>query len=552
MLLAFRFTASGVVPIPSLHRPALINFWMNSGSWTNDANGAALERSVLMRPAFSDHPVFVRSLNSSIPQMGAPNITNGAYQNFLRTGPWDVDNDGDGQPDSIWVDLGLPARTDRQGRMVKPMFAILCIDMDGKPNINAWGNLNNPGNASPVRQRTIIQVPQAFRSRVPTLSGFPSQGAIASLSNANLSVGSGLSPADASLSADMTALTSTPNDYVIFSEAEFLKLAKGVNSAGGRRLDGRYGEGFALASSGVPLAGRTGFDDNEPAEPQRTTAGATVDLFKGNAFTMPQYGGPMDFKGFGNVVLDFRGQPIYTWNDRVGGNFSGFDTNNNGTLEPAEVAAMLVNEPTQMNLNKASLTGPAHYTAATGGETASDNPFSVDELEWILRPFDVDTSSGSPRISLLCPNFSVDLTRRRDVTTESWHTPTVHFTPTPEIRQGLVRYANASGFGATDARRPRSVDVTIMDMIRGKLKAVNPAATNAQVDTMLNNMISHGIVAPELIMGLPLDINRPFGNSFDDDGNGVVDDEASEVLFNSTVVGNIPIAPKYGRQARQS
>jgi hypothetical protein len=32
------------------------------------------------------------------------------------TGPWDVDNDGDGIRDSVWADLGFPVQTARDGR----------------------------------------------------------------------------------------------------------------------------------------------------------------------------------------------------------------------------------------------------------------------------------------------------------------------------------------------------------------------------------------------------------------------------------------------------
>ena len=54
-------------------------------------------------------------------------------------GPWDVDNDGDGLPDSVWVDLGARVQTMRDGRQVKPLFAIFCIDLDGRINLNAHG-----------------------------------------------------------------------------------------------------------------------------------------------------------------------------------------------------------------------------------------------------------------------------------------------------------------------------------------------------------------------------------------------------------------------------
>ena len=36
-------------------------------------------------------------------------------------GQWDVDSNGDGVPDSIWVDLGMPVRTMADGRMYKPL-----------------------------------------------------------------------------------------------------------------------------------------------------------------------------------------------------------------------------------------------------------------------------------------------------------------------------------------------------------------------------------------------------------------------------------------------
>ena len=56
-------------------------------------------------------------------------------------GPWDVDNDSDGVPDSIWIDAGLPVKTTRDGRPYKPLVAILCTDLDGRLNLNAHSNV---------------------------------------------------------------------------------------------------------------------------------------------------------------------------------------------------------------------------------------------------------------------------------------------------------------------------------------------------------------------------------------------------------------------------
>ena len=44
-------------------------------------------------------------------------------------------------PESIWVDVGLPVRTAPDGRTYKPLVAILCLDLDGRLNVNAHGNI---------------------------------------------------------------------------------------------------------------------------------------------------------------------------------------------------------------------------------------------------------------------------------------------------------------------------------------------------------------------------------------------------------------------------
>ena len=58
---------------------------------------------------------------------------------------WDVDNDGDGVPDSVWVDLGMPVRSTADGHLYKPLFAMLCVDLDGRLNLNAHGCLAQTG-----------------------------------------------------------------------------------------------------------------------------------------------------------------------------------------------------------------------------------------------------------------------------------------------------------------------------------------------------------------------------------------------------------------------
>ena len=52
-----------------------------------------------------------------------------------------VDTDGDGIDDSIWIDIGLPVQTDIDGRRYKPLVAYQVVDMDGKLNVNALSSL---------------------------------------------------------------------------------------------------------------------------------------------------------------------------------------------------------------------------------------------------------------------------------------------------------------------------------------------------------------------------------------------------------------------------
>ena len=54
---------------------------------------------------------------------------------------FDVDNDADGITDSVWLDLGYPARPDASGRLSKPLFAFLVIGLNGRIPLNTAGNL---------------------------------------------------------------------------------------------------------------------------------------------------------------------------------------------------------------------------------------------------------------------------------------------------------------------------------------------------------------------------------------------------------------------------
>src|SRR5271166_3995828 len=125
-------SADGQVIIPSFHRPAAIridpaNGYYDWGGPTNTTPAWADSASRILRPRQADghdaatFPDLVPGPNGQI--------------------TYDVDNDGDGQTDSVWVDLGYPARRNAQGQLYKPLFAFMVIGLNGRIPLNTAGNL---------------------------------------------------------------------------------------------------------------------------------------------------------------------------------------------------------------------------------------------------------------------------------------------------------------------------------------------------------------------------------------------------------------------------
>ena len=101
-------SADGSVIIPSFHRPAAIridtaNGYYDWGGPSNKTPTWADSASRILRPRAADgHDA------SAFPDLVPDSTTNKIT--------YDVDNDGDGVTDSVWVDLGYPARRNAQGR----------------------------------------------------------------------------------------------------------------------------------------------------------------------------------------------------------------------------------------------------------------------------------------------------------------------------------------------------------------------------------------------------------------------------------------------------
>lgn len=147
---------------PSFHRPALFDTLANggylsiydqaydAGGKSETARGAlltALLRKLTPRPLPLDHWNFdggndrLRYNNPENPVYNrVEGLANALATNAPAANPYDVDADGDGVREAIWIPSGLPVRVDENGTPYATMFAYTILDLDGRVNVNTAGN----------------------------------------------------------------------------------------------------------------------------------------------------------------------------------------------------------------------------------------------------------------------------------------------------------------------------------------------------------------------------------------------------------------------------
>lgn len=428
------------VPIPSLHRPALLRYW----NWSSLS--AADKRKLSLRPLDDFHPNFDGGNPSYYP------VWDGIWVDDDSDGicdyRWDVDNDGDGVEDSIWVDLGMPVRSMPDGRRYKPLFAILCVDLDGRLNLNAHGSL--------------AQTRTDYYGAVPA-SEIPGGRQLAGGGNPNLPRSQGYGPADVNLLPLFHELTLSDG------LAAYLQLLTGTTSA--PVLPGRYG------ANDVPGANLNDYLSFNSDYLYRQNYGGTE---------LTTFGSPPDLDGDGFLGLDMGGSPLFSYT--AGGNY--------GMGENQEY----VNEPYELDLTRHK---------GDGGAGSEDAPFSVAELERILRPYDIDTAQLPERLLQLFQYGTFDATDRRcEMTTESWDVPC------PATPRRLDNHTY------TTTGSPRYGKRTLVELLASRLHDENGGTWTAEETAAALQQL----VPSEVLAGLRMDVNRPFGNGVDDDSNGVVDE----------------------------
>ena len=400
----------------------------------------------------------------------------------------DVDSDADGVSDSRFIDIGLAPFPDSDGKLIYPKAAILVTDLDGRLNLNVHGSAVD----GDLLDAGVEMYPDVV-------------SVVGSVKQYQLPRGSGVGPAEVSLARSLL-MKASPSGSVeqtlvddgltVFSGREQDEDTKG-DSLSGREVprvhgvQGRYGEtvkdsnaGNTAYLSAAPRPGERGINDNGNGDqaPDQWRAGLkSVDLGGGKTtyeaddyFSNPgRFGSPFDYKSRLRIWADpATGQPVFYkpyWDGLV--------TNTTYHNE-------LIDDPYEVNLGASA----SRLGVANDLNNITDNLFSANDLEGVLRYFDSDSMRLNRRLATLLGTQAAS--SRLTVTTDSWDTPAVVGTAWGDVVAPYLATIST----ATPSTRPNARD-RIQDLF-----------------------------APELLMGLKIDINRPFHDHPEDQNrNGILD-----------------------------
>ena len=91
-------------------------------------------------PAGMNNSFFAQYPTSGMSQ-GVWDLTTNPAMGYTPLYAWDVDNDGDGVKEGIWMDLDFPVQQSIDGTYFTAMFSFTVIDADGLVNLNTAGNI---------------------------------------------------------------------------------------------------------------------------------------------------------------------------------------------------------------------------------------------------------------------------------------------------------------------------------------------------------------------------------------------------------------------------
>jgi hypothetical protein len=172
------FGALSQLPTPSFHRPELINYLSALYGNPTSMTPAQVRQLIDLLEFAMARPLAINITGPSLPAPPPPRLVRNpyftgrppnasgqvptlelnldnwgqapayleekklqAYVQQLINGEWDVDNDGDGVNESVWIDPNLPLVPAPDGRMLKVLVAPMIVDLDNRLNLNTAGDL---------------------------------------------------------------------------------------------------------------------------------------------------------------------------------------------------------------------------------------------------------------------------------------------------------------------------------------------------------------------------------------------------------------------------
>ena len=425
---------------PSFHRPYLLSYLDRTAGDTGAASFATA------RPSTSHHPAFTGSNPQFDPVKG----------------PWDVDANGDGIPDSIWIDAGLAPVSGPDGRLYKPLVATHVVDLDGRININTVGSLE---------REKISMYPGMQRLEAPG-AVVPVSGAMLPITPADRSAfGTGYGAAE--INSGLTPLEATNllrSRYAGHRKDDEQKTAESA-------FDPDTGDWFTAAEQPLLQYRETAVPGLGPGGGRRATNFSDDDLTHGSK--PPPYvpdnfgdvgrtsidtgfGSPPDPHGRMIPYLDALGHIVWAGGDSA-------DRYDN------------VDDPYEINL----LSKDQH-----------DNAYDLSDLEALQR-FDLPDVAVRSRAVQRVLAGGVEPTSLQDYTTHSFSIPTP-----PTLAPGEFR-----GFGRSRARSAGGLRRSMREVFAAHIMRVHSESSRS-ITFEEAFAQAERIMAPELLRGERIDLNR--------------------------------------------
>ena len=439
---------------------------------------------------FDQHNPFLAKLYGDVTS-GTFSVLTSSYTQTTPGASTDwIDNDGDGNRDSQWLDLGFPALYDDAGTAYKAKAAILVVDLDGRVNLNVHGSdtdfatfdATTQGDCYPTIRWSQLVTPRdtvkpEWDVAVPLYTlprGYGAGPADVSLSRSGILKSANPSGRFSQLVGDGGVFGGRMNSTIGSGNSAITDLNSGrlVASIGGAgNAEGRAGEGVWKQQTTMNQGGQSSLDDATTGVSKAGTSNAN-DLISrvqeywrtfinneqngytaGNPFIFGgRSKGPSDLKGRMKIWVGDHGQPTY---------YKPYWSSADRSFIADDEA---LDDPYEVNLGRG---GPRSALLHTVSGTAqpADNLYAASELEGILRFYDSDQVRLPRR---LVTALGAEASNARfAVTTESWDTP------------------------AVDGKWWQDV--------------VGSGTNNAVVDSS-----AHQYFSPDTLMGHRLDLNQPF------------------------------------------